>query len=143
MIFVVVAGHEAAKIVAAAAAPDDSHLEALRTQRVKDGPHDCLVHRHGQVQVSGSEAAMLGSRPDCERRQDKDRQAVLGFGLAGPGRHHSLGEPGVEVDRQARPLLLGAARRHHRYRALTGKRSNLLVGAVPKAHAPTMTDGRE
>jgi hypothetical protein len=60
-----------------------------------------------------------------------------------PCRHHCLGEPGVEVDRQVRPLLLGAAQRHHRDRTLSGERGDLLVGAVPEAHALTMPGRRE
>lgn len=41
-----------------------------------------------------------------------------------------------------RALLLSTAKRDNRRRADTGKRGNLLVGTVPKAHGFTMPDRR-
>ena len=68
-------------------------------------------------------------------------QAMLCLGLAGCRSNHRLGEPAVEVDGQVRPLLLGAAKRHHRHGAGAGKRGYLLVGAVPETHALSLPDG--
>ena len=71
--------------------------------------------------------------------RDLDASASAAAAMPSP----LLGEPGVEVDRQVRPLLLGAVQRHHRDRTLSGERGDLLVGAVPEAHALTMPDRRE
>ena len=64
VIFIVVPGHELAKIMTAATAPDDSDFEGLGAQRVQDGSRDGLVQRYRQVEVPGSETAVLGSRPE-------------------------------------------------------------------------------
>ncbi len=63
---------------------------------------------------------------------------MLFLGLASCRSNQSLGEPAVEVDGQVRSLLLGAAKRHHRHSARTGKRGDLLIGALSETHPLTL-----
>jgi hypothetical protein len=96
--------------MAAAAAPDDEPLEALRGQRLEDILDEALERRLAQVDIAAV-TAVLGRGAERRRGEDEDdesaRLEALGDRLAELRR-----EPRVEVDGEMRPLLLGAAGRH-------------------------------
>jgi hypothetical protein len=141
VVFIVVASHQTAEIMAAAAPPDDSDCETLGAQRIQHSPHDGLVQRHRKVQEPSTEAAMFRSRPERQDGKGQGMYAMLGLGPVGGGCHQGVGEPAIEINGQMRALLLSTAKRDNRHRASTGKRCNLPVGTAPKAHVFTMPEG--
>ena len=77
---------------------------------------------------------MLGSGTERHGRQHKRLYRVVFFQFIGSGPADLLGEPGIEIHRQVRALLLGAARGNDGQPALFSAIPDFLVGQITELH---------
>lgn len=127
---------EILQIMSPTPAPDEDTFESLVGEGGKDGQDHRFMQRDGDVDKSGTVIPMLGRWP---KRQSWKHEGIDTIHLSSAlrcGMHEVLGEPGVEVDRQVRPLLLSTPGRDNGDCPRIHSLPYLLVCQIPVSCAP-------
>ena len=120
--------------MASASAPNDDPAEALFGEGCQDRQNEGVVQIDGNVYVTCRVVSVLWCGPKGNSRKHERLNAVLSVGLFGRSGANLLHEPGIEVYREVRPLLLGASRGNYGQPVLAGPFANLFVCEVAVSH---------
>lgn len=128
---------EIIKLVPAAPTPEEDALESLISEGGEDRPHHGVMDLDGDIDIAGTIVPVFWSWPKRQSWEHEGVHAIELSCLARCGVHQLLSEPGIEVDREMRPLLLGTPGRHNSDGTCLYSTPNLLVCQIAVGCAPT------
>src|SRR5947209_7210110 len=90
---------------------------------------------NGNIDIAGTVVPVFRSGPKRQSREHEGIHAICSSCPPRCGVHQLLSEPGIEVDREMRPLLLGTPCRHNSDGTCFYPTPNLLVRQIAVACA--------
>ena len=120
--------------MASASSPHDDPAEALFGEGRQRRHNERVVQIDGDVDVARPVVSVLWCGPEGNSRECKRLNAKVSAGLFGRSIAHLIHEPGVEVYREVRSLLLGASCGDDGKRAMGGLVADFFVCVVAVFH---------